>query len=73
MKTILSFLKPYKLQIIIAYTFTFIELVAELLFPFFLGVMINEGIMQNQPDRIIMWGSIMLAVTVIAFLAGICN
>lgn len=73
MKLILSFLKSYKLQIIFAYTFTFIELIAELLFPFFLGIMINEGIMPAQTDRLYFWGSIMLATTIIAFTAGILN
>lgn len=73
MKTILSFLKPFKLSITIAYTLTFLELIADLLFPFFLGIMINEGIMKNNLNTIILWGSIMLAVTVITFIGGIIN
>jgi ATP-binding cassette subfamily B protein len=73
MKTILRFLKPYTPQITIAYIFTFIELMADLLFPLFLGIMINEGITQKQPERIFLWGGIMLGITVISFSAGIGN
>lgn len=73
MRTILSFLKPFKLPIIIAYSFTFIELIAELLFPFFLGIMINEGIMENDPQTLTLWGSIMFLIALITFAAGIAN
>lgn len=73
MKLILSFLKPYKLQVIFAYFFTFMELIAELLFPLFLGIMINEGVMLEQNDRLFFWGSIMFGTTIIAFIAGILN
>lgn len=73
MKTILHFIKPYKLPIIIAYFFTSIELMAELLFPFLLGIMINEGIATKQVDTIIMWGVIMLIISLVAFAAGIFN
>lgn len=73
MKTILTFLKPYKLPIIIAYTLTFIELAAELLFPFFLGLMINDGIMNENMNNVIVWGTIMIVLTAITFLSGIVN
>lgn len=73
MKTILSFLKPYKLPIIIAYSLTFIELITDLLFPMFLGIMINEGVLKNNPENLILWGSIMLGITMFTFVAGIIN
>ena len=73
MKTILSFLKPYKLPIIIAYSLTFIELITDLLFPIFLGIIINEGILTNNRENLIMWGSIMLGITIFTFVAGIIN
>src|SRR5699024_3764459 len=68
MRIILQFLKPYKLQIIVAYAFTLTELIAELLFPLFLGIMINEGINAGRMDKIVMWGSIMLFISIIEFL-----
>src|SRR5690625_2625940 len=71
--TILSYLKQYKPPIIIAYSLTLIELVSELLFPIFLGVMINEGIIENNPSLLMMWGAIMFAITILTFVAGIIN
>ncbi|MGM8212705.1 ABC transporter ATP-binding protein [Virgibacillus sp. W0430] len=73
MKNIFMFLQPYKVPIIIAYTLTFIELIAELLLPFFLGKMINNGIVEQDLKTIIMWGIIMVALTFISFGAGIVN
>lgn len=73
MKRVLSFLKPYKLPIIIAYSLTFIELATELLLPFFLGQMINEGVKGHDLNNIIMWGSIMIGLAGLSFIAGIIN
>lgn len=73
MKNIATFLKPYKLAIIIAYALTFIELITELLFPFFLGMIIDQGIIPQNMDVIIFWGSIMLGLSVFTFLMGIIN
>ena len=73
MKKVLSYLKPYKIAIIIAYSFTFIELAAELLLPFFLGKMINEGVTNLDMNNIIFWGSIMLGISCISLVVGILN
>src|SRR5699024_12581437 len=55
------------------YAFTLTELIAELLFPLFLGIMINEGINAGRMDKIVMWGSIMLFISIISFISGIFN
>lgn len=73
MKKIFGFLQPYKLAIVVAYSLTFIELVAELLLPFFLGKMINDGIIAQDINNIMMWGSIMIGLTFLAFTCGIIN
>ncbi len=73
MKNIFAFLKPYKLHIIIAYALTLIELGVELLLPFFLGKMINDGVVTQDINNIVMWGSIMIGLAFIAFTAGILN
>ncbi|SFD39384.1 ATP-binding cassette, subfamily B [Lentibacillus persicus] len=73
MKHVLSFLKPYKIPITLAYTLTLIELMVELLLPFFLGKMINDGVANQDMDNIIMWGGIMIAMAFVAFIAGIVN
>jgi len=73
MKHVFSFLKPYKIPITVAYALTFIELIVELLLPFFLGKMINDGVVNQNLDNIVMWGSIMIGMAFIAFIAGIFN
>lgn len=73
MKKVLSYLKPYKIAIMIAYSCTFIELAAELLLPFFLGKMINEGVTNLKMNNIIFWGSIMLGISCISLIVGILN
>ncbi len=72
-RTVLSFLKPYKIAIVIAYALTLIELSVELLLPFFLGKMIDSGVMNKDVQTIIKWGSIMIALAFISFIAGILN
>src|SRR5690625_1145429 len=72
-QTIIKFLKPYKLHIIIAYALTFVELVADLLFPLFLGIIINTGIMEQNEEAIISWCTLMLIITAITFASGIAN
>lgn len=73
MKNVFSFLKPYKLPIIVAYALTFIELSVDLLLPLFLGKMINDGVINQDINNIIMWGSIMIGLAFTAFIAGIFN
>lgn len=73
MKHILSFLKPYKLPITIAYSLTFVELAVELLLPLFLGKMINDGVVAQDMNNILMWGSIMIGLAFLAFTSGIVN
>ncbi|HLR52745.1 MAG TPA: ABC transporter ATP-binding protein [Candidatus Avamphibacillus sp.] len=73
MKNVLAFLKPYKLPIIIAYSLTLIELSVELALPFFLGKMINDGVVNQDLNNIIMWGSIMIALAFTSLVAGIFN
>src|SRR5699024_3195776 len=72
-KRVFSFLTRYKLPIVIAYSLTFIELFTELLLPFFLGKMINDGVKKYDLNNIVMWGRIMIGLTVLAFIAGILN
>lgn len=73
MRHVLSFLKPYKLAIIIAYSFTLIELSIELVLPFFLGKMINDGVVSQNLNNIVMWGSIMIGLAFVSFVSGIFN
>ncbi|MFA1818915.1 ABC transporter ATP-binding protein [Virgibacillus oceani] len=73
MKTVFSFLKPYKLPASVAFLLMLVELAVELMLPFFLGMMINAGVVNQDINNIIMWGSIMIGLAFIAFIAGIIN
>lgn len=73
MKLVLSFLKPYRLPALLAIALMLTELAIELLLPYFLGVMINEGVMNQDMAGITKWGSIMLGLALFSFVVGILN
>lgn len=50
-----------------------VELAVELLLPLFLGLMINQGVLNQDLNNIVMWGSIMIGLAFLALLAGITN
>ncbi|PKR77082.1 ABC transporter ATP-binding protein [Halalkalibacillus sediminis] len=72
-QSILSYLKPYKLHVGIAWTLMLIELSVELMLPFILGKMIDDGIEVGNYDQVIFWGSIMIGLALLSFSAGITN
>ncbi|MDY0396105.1 ABC transporter ATP-binding protein [Virgibacillus halophilus] len=69
----LLFLRPYRLHMTIAFSLTMVELLVELLLPFFLGKMIDAGVVHQDINNILMWGSIMIGMAFLAFIAGIIN
>ncbi|MER2261937.1 MAG: ABC transporter ATP-binding protein [Psychrobacillus sp.] len=73
MKTIFSYLKPYKWLVVTALLFMLIELSVELIQPLLIAVIIDEGIVGRDQSSIIFWGTIMLGLSVVAFVAGIVN
>ncbi|MHA6251722.1 ABC transporter ATP-binding protein [Oceanobacillus sp. CAU 1775] len=73
MKNVFSFLKPYKLSIVLAYVMMLLELVIELLLPLFLGLMIDQGVIGQDVGNIVMWGSIMVGMSILALVVGIFN
>lgn len=73
MKNVFSFLKPYKVSIVLAYTMMFIELTIELLLPLFLGLMIDQGVLAQDIGNIVMWGSIMLGLAALSLVVGVFN
>lgn len=73
MKNVFSFLKPYKVSIVIAYSMMLTELVIELLLPLFLGLMIDQGVLQQDIANIVMWGSIMVGLAILSFGVGVIN
>ena len=73
MKKILSHLKPYRLHMIVAWSLMLIELAVELMLPFFLGKMIDEGIVTQNMDTVFKWGVLMLVLAAFSFIAGMLN
>ena len=73
MKSVWSYVHPYKLAAGIALFFMLIELVVELAQPLLMAKIINEGVMEQNLQVIMLWGGIMLSFSVLAFAAGIFN
>ena len=73
MRKVFTYLKPYKISVSVALILTLIELVIELLLPLFLGMMINEGVVNKDLNNVIMWGSLMIGLSLFSFLCGIIN
>jgi len=73
LKTILSYLSPYKILVIVALVLMLVELSVELVQPLLIAIIIDDGILAEDQQAIILWGSIMLGISFLAFLAGIIN
>ncbi|SNZ10714.1 ATP-binding cassette, subfamily B [Terribacillus aidingensis] len=73
MKTVFSYLRPYWLLISISLFFILIELSVELLQPFLLQLLIDDGITAGDNQLVIELGLGMVAIAIIGFGAGIVN
>ncbi|MHC0036150.1 ABC transporter ATP-binding protein [Pseudoneobacillus sp. C159] len=73
MPKVFSFLKPYRLHISIALFLMLLELMVELVQPLLMSKIIDEGIMNRDLNHVLMWGGIMLAISLIAFISGVVN
>lgn len=73
MKTVFSYAKPYKGLIIIALFFMLLELTVELFQPLVISKIIDDGILAGSQERIIQYGIALVAMSGIAFVAGIIN
>ncbi|WP_040979719.1 ABC transporter ATP-binding protein [Oceanobacillus jeddahense] len=73
MRNVFSYLGPYKFPSMIAFLFMLMELAVELLLPLFLGLMINQGVVNQDIQNIMFWGSIMVGLALLSFLVGILN
>ncbi|GEM04220.1 putative ABC transporter ATP-binding protein YfiB [Halolactibacillus miurensis] len=73
MKTIVKLVAHYPKQILVALLFMLTELATELILPLFMGKIIDSGIRQADLDGTIFWGSLMIGISLFAFLSGIIN
>ncbi len=49
------------------------ELAVELVQPLLMAAIIDEGIMKNDLDRVLLWGGVMIGISLLSFAAGITN
>ncbi|WLV25564.1 ABC transporter ATP-binding protein [Aciduricibacillus chroicocephali] len=73
MKLILTYLKPYRLPALLALILTIAEMGIDLVLPVMLAKMINEGVLHQDLSIVMYWGTIMIGISLIAFLAGLAN
>ena len=73
MGSVWRFIRPYKIPAGIAIIFMLSELAVELVQPLLMAKIINEGVMEREPGVVLLWGGVMLLLSVGAFLAGIMN
>ncbi|WP_336824344.1 ABC transporter ATP-binding protein [Sporosarcina sp. USHLN248] len=73
MKTVFSYAKPYKWLIVIALLLMLMELSVELIQPLLIAKIIDDGILAENVKVIWTWGSVMMALSFIAFFAGGVN
>ncbi|BAB04532.1 ABC transporter (ATP-binding protein) [Halalkalibacterium halodurans C-125] len=73
MATIYFFLKRYRFPVVVALILMFVELTVELTLPLLLARIIDDGIMQADLSMVVRWGSIMIGLSLLAFVAGIVN
>ncbi len=70
---IFSFIKPYRIAIIVAIILMLAELAVELGQPLLMAKIIDEGIMKNDFSIVLLWGGVMVGISVLAFFGGIIN
>ncbi len=73
LKTIFQYIKPYRVPAFIAISLMFVELIVELTQPLLIRKIIDEGIVPKDGQTIIIWGIVMLMLSLLAFFAGISN
>ncbi|RFU63023.1 ABC transporter ATP-binding protein [Peribacillus glennii] len=73
MRKLSFFLKPYKLPIFVALFLMLFELAVELIQPLLMAKIIDEGILQNDLRVVYLWGSVLVGVSILAFIGGIVN
>ncbi len=73
MKTVFSFLKPYRWAAYVALFLMLVELAVELWQPLLMAKIIDDGILQEDMTVVITWGSVMIGISLLAFAAGITN
>ncbi|MQR96046.1 ABC transporter ATP-binding protein [Fictibacillus phosphorivorans] len=70
---VFSYLKAYRVAIVVALFLTLTELGVELLQPLIMAKIIDDGILKSDLSVIKYWGAVMFGLALVAFAAGIAN
>ncbi len=73
MRVMFTYLSKYRAAAFVAILLMFFELIVELLQPYLIAKIIDEGIVPNRSDVVMFWGGLMLACSLIAFVIGILS
>lgn len=73
MGLIFTFLKKYRVAAIVALSMLLFELAVELVQPLMISKIIDEGIMKSDLSVVWLWGGVLTASAVLAFLSGIAS
>ena len=68
-----SILQPYRISVMIALTLMLVELTVELLHPLLMAKIIDDGILKEDMDVVMVWGAIMVGISLLAFASGMIN
>jgi ATP-binding cassette subfamily B multidrug efflux pump len=68
-----SFLKPYRISIVIALSLMLVELAVELIHPLLMAKIIDDGILKEDLSVVMLWGGVMVGLSLLAFTSGMIN
>lgn len=73
MRTIFSYLKKYRIAVVIAILLMLMELMIELFQPFIISRIIDDGIGNNDLSIVLKWGGVLIVCSILAFIVGILS
>ncbi|MEK3917336.1 ABC transporter ATP-binding protein [Paenibacillus sp. FSL H7-0331] len=73
MRIIMSFLKPYRVAMVIALLLMLVELMVELFHPLLMSKVIDNGIVHQDLSVVLFWGGVMIVISLLGFVGGIVN
>lgn len=68
-----SFLKPYRISMVIALSLMLVELAVELIHPLLMAKIIDDGILKEDLSVVMWWGGVMIGLSLLAFTSGMIN
>lgn len=69
----MSFLKPYRVAMVIALLLMLVELMVELFHPLLMSKVIDNGIVHQDLSVVLFWGGVMIVISLLGFVGGIVN